>query len=476
MIEGLKPYAEYKDTGAPWFGKVPKHWYVGRLGAVFCERGETNERYEVTDILSVMKDRGVIPYAEKGRVGNKASDDIGRYKIVRPDDLVMNCMNVIIGSVGRSRFTGCLSPVYYVLKRRKSENAPRFLELVFRHKPFQQSLVRIGNGIMAHRMRIPMEKLKSEMFPLPPPDEQAAIVRFLGHANRKIDGFIRAKRKLIGLLNEQKQAIIHHAVTRGLDPDVPLKPSGIPWLGEIPAHWEVRKLKQCITRIEQGWSPQCDGQPSTSAEWGVLKVGCVNKDSFNADQNKKLPPTLSPDSDLEIRDGDILMSRANTRELLGLAALAENPRRKLILCDKLFRFRPLSRCFIAKFLVLTLRGQLSRAQIESSTNGASSSMQNIGQGVVKGLWVSMPPVGEQISIVASLAESTDPLNTAITRTEREIALMQEYRTRLTADIVTGKLDVRDAAARLPDPPVDAAFDAQLEEIEDEPEETNDANN
>lgn len=272
MIEGLKPYAEYKESGAPWFGTVPEHWSVGRLGAVFGERGETNERREVTDILSVMKDRGVIPYAEKGRVGNKASDDVGRYKIVRPDDLVVNCMNVIIGSVGRSRYTGCLSPVYYVLKRRKLENDPRFLELVFQHKQFQRSLVRIGNGILAHRMRIPMEKLKAEMFPIPPPDEQAAIVRFLDHANRKIDGFIRAKRKLIGLLNEQKQAIIHRAVTRGLNPDVKLKASGIPWLGEIPEHWEVKRLKS-IAKIRYGL-----GQPPRESETGLPLIRATNVD------------------------------------------------------------------------------------------------------------------------------------------------------------------------------------------------------
>ncbi len=115
-----------------------------------------------------MKDVGVIPYEEKGNVGNKKSEDITRYKIVRPNDIVVNCMNVIIGSVGLSRYTGCLSPVYYVLRRRSEQNDPRYLNLVFQTKPFQQSLVRIGNGILAHRMRIPMELLKCELLPLPP--------------------------------------------------------------------------------------------------------------------------------------------------------------------------------------------------------------------------------------------------------------------------------------------------------------------
>ncbi|MDZ4164222.1 MAG: restriction endonuclease subunit S, partial [Smithellaceae bacterium] len=216
MIADLKPYPEMKDSGVPWLGEVPEHWEVRRLGALVRERGETNDDNNVTDVLSVMRERGVIPYAEKGNVGNKKSDDITRYKIVRPNDIVVNCMNVIIGSVGLSKYTGCLSPVYYVLTRRAEIDDSRYLNAYFQTKPFQLSLVRIGNGILAHRMRIPMELLKCEPFPRPPAAEQAAIVRFLDYMDRRIGKYIRAKQKLIKLLEEQKQAIIHRAVTRGL--------------------------------------------------------------------------------------------------------------------------------------------------------------------------------------------------------------------------------------------------------------------
>jgi len=376
-------------------------------------------------------------------------------------------MNVIIGSVGLSRYTGCLSPVYYVLTRRSDDDNPRYLNAVFLTKPFQLSLVRIGNGILAHRMRIPMELLKCEPLPKPPSDEQDAIVRFLDHANVRIERSIKAKKKLIALLNEQKQAIINRVVTRGLDPNVVLKPSGIPWLGDIPHHWEARKVKQCTTHIEQGWSPQCDAQPAEEGEWGVMKVGCVNKDQFNATQNKRLPSSLTPDLALEIRDGDILVSRANTPELLGLAALAENPRPKLVLCDKLFRFRALSSCFHPRFLVHALRSKPSRAQIESRTNGASSSMQNIGQGVLKNLWVTMPPVEEQKDIVAAVFEETRFPDTAIHRTEREIGLLREFRTRLIADVVTGQLDVREAGRSLPVTPEETPVAVDDEELEGE---------
>ena len=229
---------------------------------VLCTYGETNEQKLVTQVLSVLKDVGVIRYEDKGRIGNKKSDDIGRYKIVRVDDIVVNCMNVIIGSVGRSGYVGCLSPVYYVLKRRFDTDNPRYLATVFSAKPFQLSLVRIGNGILSHRMRIPMELLKCEPIPVPPPAEQAAIVRFLEWATGRLEQAIRAKRKVIALLNEQKQAIIFRAVTRGLDPLVPLKSSGIAGLGDVPQHWDVPLFGRLLTRIEQGWSPL--SQPKVS--------------------------------------------------------------------------------------------------------------------------------------------------------------------------------------------------------------------
>lgn len=465
MIHDLKPYPAMKDSGVPWLGQVPEHWSIKRLGSVLKERGEVNKNRQVAEVLSVIKDVGVIPYADKGNVGNKKSDDIKRYKIVRPDDLVMNSMNVIIGSVGRSKYTGCLSQVYYALERRQIENDPRYIELVFKNRAVQHSLTRIGNGILAHRMRIPMELLKSEPFLLPPPEEQAAIVRFLDHADRRIRNAIAAKQKLIRLLQEQKQAIIHQAVTRGLNPNVKLKPSGVEWLGDVPEGWAVMRLKEVITPIKQGWSPQCDAQPAGEGEWGVVKVGCVNSGEFNSSQNKKLPETLQPISELEIVDGDILVSRANTRELVGLAALAIHPRPRLLLCDKVFRFRATSQ-LDSHFAVLAIRGASSRAQIESSTSGASDSMQNIGQAVIRNLIVSLPSLAEQKDIVMRIEVETEQINQTITRVQQEVLFLREYRTRLIADVVTGKLDVREVAVDLSELTEDASLaDIDAEEAD-----------
>ncbi len=473
MIADLKPYAEYKESDAPWFGDVPGHWKIKRLGSVFAERSETNEKYEVAEVLSVLKDIGVIPYSEKGRIGNKQSEDIGRYKIVRPDDLVVNCMNVIIGSVGRSRYIGCLSPVYYVLKRRQSENLPRYLELVFQHKSFQRSLVRIGNGILAHRMRIPMEKLKAETFPLPPPDEQAAIVRFLDWANGRLEQAIRAKRKVIALLNEQKQAVIHRAVTRGLDPSVPLKPSGISWLGDIPQHWGTPLFGRLLTQVEQGWSPVAAEGELALDQWAVLTLSAVRRGVFNPSAIKPVSLAASIPRGIEVGDGDVLLTRSNTRDRVGDVCIVRTPRARTILCDLIYRLKVRTGAIIPEFLIYQLLSRVGRGQIERDARGSSGTMPKISQGHIKSWRILLPPVEEQLRIAEGIDADCAPVTTAISRLEREIELLREYRTRLVADVVTGKLDVREAAARLPDeaPPDTVGDDTDLpDEVETAEEE------
>ena len=212
-----QPYPAYMPSGVEWLGDVPEHWRLPRLGALLRERGETNGDEQVIEVLSVLRERGVVPYAEKGNVGNKKSEDITRYKVVRPDDIVVNCMNVIIGSVGLSRYTGCLSPVYYVLTRRSERDHPRYLDAYFHTKPFQESLVRIGNGILAHRMRIPMELLKCEPFPRPPFEEQAAIVSFVDRTTAALDAATASAQRETSLLREYHTRLIADVVTGKLD-------------------------------------------------------------------------------------------------------------------------------------------------------------------------------------------------------------------------------------------------------------------
>jgi type I restriction enzyme S subunit len=374
----------------------------------------------VSDVLSVLRERGVIPYAEKGNIGNKKSDDITRYKIVRPNDIVVNCMNVIIGSVGLSKYTGCLSPVYYVLTRRTAEDEPGYLNAYFQTRPFQQSLVRIGNGILAHRMRIPMELLKCEPFPRPPAPEQAAIVRFLDHADRRIRRYIRAKQKLIKLLEEQKQAIIHRAVTRGLDPNVRLKPSGVEWLGDVPEHWDVRRLKT-LCGMRSG-----DGITGMSIE---------------------------PAGDYPVYGGNGVRGYTSSYTHDGEFALIG---RQGALCGNVHlargRFWASEHAVVASLRSGHILDWFGAILLVMNLNQYSIAAAQPGLAVerVLNLWLPVPPTAEQAGIADQIEHETAGIGTAMDRAHREIDLLREYRTRLIADVATGKLDVREAAALLPD--------------------------
>ena len=334
---------------------------------------------------------------------------------------------------------------------RISDN-PRYLNAVFQTKPFQLSLVRIGNGIMAHRMRIPMELLKCEPFPVPPPAEQAAIVQFLDWENGRLERTIRAKRKVIALLNEQKQAIIHRAVTRGLDPSVPLKPSGIPWLGDVPEHWELTRLKHISSQITVGIVIQ-------PARLYVAKgVPCLR--SLNISSGKITTDDLvfisreshRTHSKSQLNKGDVAVVRTGRTGI----AVAISEEFDGANCVDLLIVRK-SRRLLSEYLLTYLRSYGATSDIAFNSVGAIQAHYNTE--TLGNLRIPLPSIPEQEAILSNLQIQLTPTETIIERTKREIELLREYRARLVADVVTGKLDVREAAARLPDEaPPDTAED------------------
>jgi type I restriction enzyme S subunit len=289
------------------------------------------------------------------------------------------------------------------------------------------------------------EYLANLRVPTPHEQRQRAIADYLDRETARIDALIAAKERVLALLAEKRRALITRAVTKGLDPTVPMKDSGIPWLGKIPAHWKATRLKFHLHRIEQGWSPQCEAVPAGPDDWGVLKAGCVNGDAFNPDENKRLPDHETPLPNLEIRPGDVLMSRANTTDLLGSAAIAHDVRPRLLLCDKLYRLDVNTAALLKGFLVYFLRTPSGRFDFERTATGASNSMQNISQEVVRNVWLPVPPLDEQRAIVEHITEETAKLDALRAATERSIALLKERRAALISAAVTGQIDVGSAA-------------------------------
>jgi len=449
MSVELKPYPAYRDFGLPWLGAVPEHWEVRRaknLLRCIDERSTTGEE----ELLTVSSARGIVPRSTANVTMFQAESYQG-YKLCWPGDLVINSLWAWGRGLGVSRHHGIVSSAYGVYRFRDSMGgSSAYLHYLVRSAPFQWELQVRSKGIWISRLQLTDDAFLDAPILMPSRAEQVAIVRYLNHMERRVRLLIHTKKKMIGLLEEERGATIESALNRGLNSQAARVASGVPWLGDIPFGWKAIRLKHVTTRLEQGWSPQCDAQPAADGEWGVLKVGCTNSGIFEGHKNKKLPLGLDPLLALEIRDGDILVSRANTRDLVGLAALACAPREKLILCDKLYRFRAVPGKADPRFLVLAIRSRTSRLQIETSTNGASDSMQNIGQAVVRNLHLALPRVAEQRELACLVERRTDSLAKAIARAREEIDLLGQYLNRVVADVVIGRLDVRQAAASLSD--------------------------
>lgn len=460
MIEGLRPYAEYKDSGQAWLGRVPTHWDVRRTKLILSEvdsRSNTGKE----QLLRVSQYTGVTQRKAAGGsdAPNTRAFSLVGYKRVARNDLVINIMLAWNGSMGVSRFDGIASPAYCVYRLNKGAEPWYFHEL-FRLPLYKGRIKAVSTGVVESRLRLYSDDLGRIEALLPPPEEQAAIVRFLDHANRKFDGFIGAKRKLIGLLNEQRQAIIHRAVTRGVCEDVPLRPSGILSLGDIPRHWEVVPLKS-VCSVQSGITLGKTYANQGMKEVPYLRVANVQAGHLSLDNVKtlRLPPSEVKRSMLQV--GDVLMTEGGDPDKLGRGCVWNAEIAECVHQNHVFAVRPLKMKMRPQYLAALLESHYAKLYFirtaKQTTNLASTNKTTIGQ-----FRLLVPPIDEQDSILAGLASELEPVVSAITRTEREIALMQEYRTRLTSDLVTGKLDVWNTVV----PNEDALADEALASDED----------
>ena len=455
MIEALKPYGKYKESGLPWLGSFPSHWVIKRgKSYLFCIDKRSKAGKE--ELLTVSSARGVVPRSSAMVTMFKAESYAG-HKLCWPGDLVINSLWAWGGGLGVAQHHGIISTAYSVYRSRLSAQInPRYLHVLVRSSAFHWELQVRSKGVWISRLQLTDTSFLDAPIPLPPPDEQAAIVRFLDHANRKIDGFIRAKRKLIGLLNEQKQAIIHRAVTRGLDPNAKLKPPGIPWLGEIPAHWEVRRAKYLFREVDERSKDGSEELLSVSHLTGVTPRSQKNITMFKAESYEG--HKLCRPEDLVVNTMWAWMGAMGVSAYTGIISPAYAV------------YRSCSDGFVGPYIDFLLRTQPYIANIICRSTGLRASRLRLYPEEFFRLPLILPPVEEQRAILDSIASKTSVFTIAISRTEREIALMQEYRTRLTADIVTGKLDVREAAAKLPKEKPEEVVEDDISEDETELEE------
>ena len=455
MIADLKPYADYMDSGLAWLGQVPAHWRTVRNGSLFGQRSQTG--YGELPILEVSLKTGV-QIRSFGQAGRKQiMSDLAKYKRAVKGDLAYNTMRMWQGALGVCPVDGLVSPAYVVARPYPGVEA-RYFAALFRTGDYMTEIDSASRGIVKDRNRLYWDQFKQMQSPCPPPAEQAAIMRFLTWGTDRLERTIRAKRRVIALLTEQKQSITQRAVTRGADSGVALKPSGIEWFGEIPQHWEVRPLK-AMSQIQSGVTLGKDygGQPTH--EFPYLRVANVQAGFVNLSVVKsiRVPKTEARRSTLAV--GDVLMTEGGDPDKLGRGCVWDGQVSPCLHQNHVFAVRPDQRRLEPRFLSAFMGTSYARAYFQSTakqtTNLASTNKTKIGR-----LQVPLPGLDEQRAILAAVATETQPVSAAISRLESEIQLLREYRVRLVADIVTGKLDVRDAAAKLPDAaPIDMAEDA-----------------
>ena len=412
---------------------------------------------KVRTVLSLSYGRIIIKPTEK--LHGLVPDSFETYQIVRPGDIVLRTTDLQNDHtslrVGMVRDRGIITSAYLTL-RANPDVIPEFAFQFLNAWDSSKAIYGYGSGL---RQGLDFSHFKRMPVAVPPPDDQAAIARFLNWANGRLDGAIRAKRKVIALLNEQKQAIIHRAVTRGLDPNVPLKPSGIPWLGEIPAHWAVTRIKYLLREVDQ--RSTTGGEPLLSMR---MHHGLV----LFAEHFNRPPQAASLVGFKLVRPGQFVINRMQAGNGVIFPSLLDG-----LVSPDYAVFDPIGDADVT-FLGILFRSRNVRVKFRAESKGlgtGTSGFMRLYNDRLGAIHVALPPAHEQREIMAALASEQSGLDLAISRLDREIELLREYRTRLIADVVTGKLDVRQAAAQLPDEALpDAIEDIELTDDLEVPEE------
>lgn len=283
------------------------------------------------------------------------------------------------------------------------------------------------------------DQLGAYKVPVPPIVVQREIVKILNSATADLDALIGEKQRLTDLLVEKRRAVIADFLTKGFNKDAPRHDSSIPWLGEIPAHWQAFPLRRLICSLEQGWSPVASNLPADPDEIGVLKLSAIKNGRFVPDENKALAPDAEIPAGLSVCEGDVFITRANTPKLVGDVALSERDYANLIFSDLIYRLKIDARRALPAWMVLALLSDIGRTQIESEAKGSSGSMVKLAQDQVLGIVLPVPPLMEQQAIVEYVQNEINKLDALADATERTIALLQERRSALISAAVTGQL-------------------------------------
>lgn len=437
MMSDLRPYPEYQDSDLPWIGRIPAHWDVRRNGRLFAQRNETG--YGSLPILEVSLKTGVRVRDMRDLKRKQVMSDREKYKRAVKGDIAYNMMRMWQGAVGVAPEDGLVSPAY-VVARPYPETEPRYFSYLFRTDAYKNEVDGFSRGIVKDRNRLYWEDFKRMSSCFPPLDEQKAIADYLDANAVKVRRFIRNRRRLIDVLNEQRQAIINRAVTRGLDPNAPLRPSGIEWLGDVPEHWVSTKL---ASRYDQCLGKMVDAKRFTGGHaLPYLRNTDVQWDRINTQDLPLIDIAPHERERFTIRHGDLLVCEGGD---VGRCAFW---RGELEVCGfqkALHRLRPLNcDADCPRFLYYCMYNASKLGVFLA--DGSENTIAHLTGVKLRAHRFAFPSKGEQQRIADFLDAAVADADRAIGVATREIELIGEYRTRLIADVVIGKIDVRQGSA------------------------------
>ncbi len=445
MIADLKPYFIYKDAALPWLSEVPKHWSIRRAKTVFDKVDQCSTTGN-EELLTVSSARGIIRRSNANVTMFKAESYIG-YKLCWPGDLVINSLWAWSGGLGVSRYHGIISSAYGIYRPRPQySRCANYFHWFLRSAPFQWELQVRSKGIWISRLQLTDESFLDAPALIPPHEDQAAIVRFLEHANVRIDKVIHSKKKLIALLEEQRQVVIHRAVTRGLDAHIPLRKTGVVDIGEVPVSWEIVRVGSATSLIQTGpFGSQLHAEEYVTNGIPVINPSHLVDGRLSPDFRVSVSDSKSHEvMRHRLRPGDVVVAR---RGELGRCAVVDATQEGWICGTGSLLIRCKPSVFMPEYFQLAFSSPENKRALRLASVGAT--MDNLNANMAAQLRLLCPGLKEQAAIVQFVASESCKAQKRIRVVQSEIELLREYRARLIADVVTGKLDVRAVAARLP---------------------------
>lgn len=416
-----------------WVGDLPDGWRLVRNQGLFDETKTIGFADE--ELLSVTIDRGIIPQTEIKTKKDSSNEDKSKYKLLEPGDLAYNKMRMWQGAIGRSDHRGIVSPAYVVIRPRDPDYS-RYFHFLYRTHRFITEANRNSYGLCDDMNSLRYEDFKTIHTPVPPKDTMYRIVSFLDEKTAEIDAAIAKKRRLIDLLNEQKAILINRAVTKGLNPDAPMKDSGVDWIGEIPAHWEIKQLRYVSSKVGSGVTPT--GGSAVYPDEGIyfLRSQNVHFDGLRLKDVKFISEKTNREmSNSQVCKDDVLLNI--TGASIGRSCVynlndAANVNQHVCI------IRP-KKGISSQFLSSLFEARVGSEQVWLAQNGASREGLNFAD--LRGFVLPIPPAEEQLRVQGFLSDTQAEFRAALNAVEAEISTLNEFKQTLIANAVTGKIKI-----------------------------------